>query len=329
MVKELFPSNDTSDSSGQRTWSEPSPDWLKAIKEYNWLWYFHVYGFATSFAAQAMVCAVCLVYFRKSVFARQRVHLTAMNTGLLVASCLRSMILFWDPYASNSTSSEAQVLVCIISWGMATALITSGFSVLLLIFLETTKTSLGPQRVKNLPFLLSISLTNILYLILSDLLAWFYPEVKVMIFICHVTFAIWGFAVSTGFLVAGTRMWRNLQSSLGATFHIRALERDSRRLKRLLVFMSLASVFGMGKFSLSLYTAIGEFGIFADIGYVKSWPWFVVQSALRVLETLMCVFIFLIAFNSWRKHDYTYPDIASGRRETSFTMAQLSKIQSS
>ena len=60
----------------------------------------------------------------------------------------------------------------------------------------------------------------------------------------------------------------------------------------------------MVKFSLSLYTAVGEYGVFADIGYVKSWPWFVVQSLLRTLEVMMCVLIFLIAFKN-RKSNAT------------------------
>ena len=114
---------------------------------------------------------------------------TVMNLALLVAGFLRSLILFWDPYASSSDTTDLQLLFCIISWGISTACITSSFSIMLLIFLETTKTSLGPARLKNLPCLLSITLVNIFYLLVSDLVVWFHPEAKVMIFISHVTFA--------------------------------------------------------------------------------------------------------------------------------------------
>lgn len=138
---------------------------------------------------------------------------------------------------------------------------------------------------------------------------WFHPQAKVMIFICHVAFAIWGLTVSIGYLVAGIRMWRNLKSSLGEMFFNRALDRDARRLKRLFVLMCSASWFGVIKFSLSLYTAIGEYGVFADIGYVKSWPWFAVQSSLRTLESLMCTFIFFISLNNRKTNNNTAPDI--------------------
>ena len=97
-------------------------------------------------------------------------------------------------------------------------------------------------------------------------------------------------------------MWRNLRSSLGETFYNRALDRDLLKLKRLFLLMCAASCFGMIKFSLSLYTAVGENGVFADIGFVKSWPWFVVQSLLRILESFMCIFVFLIAFKSGKNN---------------------------
>ena len=125
----------------------------------------------------------------QTIFTRQRVHRAVMNLALLVAGFLRSLILFWDPYASSSDTTDLQLLFCIISWGISTACITSSFSIMLLIFLETTKTSLGPARLKNLPCLLSITLVNIFYLLVSDLVVWFHPEAKVMIFISHVTFA--------------------------------------------------------------------------------------------------------------------------------------------
>ena len=191
-----------------RTWVESSPNWIEALKKLKWLWELHVYGFAMLFVAVAFYSAVCIIASHKTIFTWQRVHRAVMNLALLVAGFLRSLILFWDPYASSSDTTDLQLLFCIISWGISTACITSSFSIMLLIFLETTKTSLGPARLKNLPCLLSITLVNIFYLLVSDLVVWFHPEAKVMIFTCHVTFAAWGLAVSVGYSVAGIRMWR-------------------------------------------------------------------------------------------------------------------------
>ena len=151
-----------------RTWVESSPNWIEALKKLKWLWELHVYGFAMLFVAVAFYSAVCLIASHKTIFTRHRVHRAVMNLALLVAGFLRSLILFWDPYASSSDTTDLQLLFCIISWGISTACITSSFSIMLLIFLETTKTSLGPARLKNLPCLLSITLVNIFYLLVSD-----------------------------------------------------------------------------------------------------------------------------------------------------------------
>lgn len=307
--KETLLPNYTGDSL-LRSWAEPSPNWLEAIKEWTWLWEVHIYGFGTIFGLIALFAVLYLIFSRKTTFSKHRVHLAVMNIALFTAGFFRALILFWDPYASSNDTTDLQLLVCIISWGISTACITSSFSIMLLIFLETTKISLGPARLKNLPCLMSITLTNIFYLIISDFVVWFHPQAKVMIFICHVTFVIWGLTVSIGYLVAGIRMWRNLKSSLGELFFKRALDRDARRLRRLFVLMCSASWLGMIKFSLSLYTAIGEYGVFADIGYVKSWPWFAVQSSLRTLESLMSAFIFIIGLNRRKTSNNTVPDIA-------------------
>ena len=304
-------SNESTGDNLLRKWAEPSPNWLKAIKEWNWLWKAHVYGFGGLFVLVTLYAIMCCIASRKTVLTQHRAHRTVMNFILLVAGFLRSLILFWDPYASSSDTTDLQLLFCIISWGISTACITSSFSIMLLIFLETTMTSLGPARFKNLPCLLSITLVNVVYLLMSDLVVWFHHEAKVMIFTCHVTFAVWGLAVSVGYSVAGIRMWRNLKSSLGRTFFNRALDRDFRRLKRLFILMCWASCIGIFKFSLSLYNAIGEYGVFSDIGYVKSWPWFAVQSSLRLLEFLMCFFIFLIAFRNGKNNSHTNPEICS------------------
>lgn len=291
-------SNETSHSKSPNSWVEPSPNWLIAKREWRWLWDAHVYGFGAVFALIATFSIICTVFNRKAIFKRRRVHFAVMHSALAVSGFLRSVILFWNPYVSNNNSPDSQVLFCMSAWGIATACFTSSFSIMLLILVETTKATLGPARLKNLPFLITITLVNVLYLLLSDLVVWFHPEARVMIFICHVTFATWGLVVSIGYFVAGARIWRNLKASLGGTFFSRTLHQESKKLKRLFILMCFASSFGVINFSLSLYTAIGKFGVYSDKRYIGNWHWFIVQSMLRTLESLQCIFTFLIVFKA-------------------------------
>lgn len=293
-------------------WPEPFPEWTEAIEKWGWMWAAHIYGFGSLFALLTLYAFSSLYRFRKAIFARQKVHLRVMCFALMAAGFGRSLVLFWDPYTSSESTSAIQNVVVLTSWGIATACMTSAFSIMLLIFLETTKTRLGPPKLRNVPVLVSITFSNIVYLTVSDLIVWFYPKAKVMIFICHVTFAIWGLAISGGCFVAGFKMWRNLRSTLQThTSMDQCSLRDVKKLKRLFVFMSTASIFGVFIFSVSLYTTIGEFGVFSGKSYAKSWPWFAMQTTMRMMELLLSTLIFLIAVDNPRNCNQTLPSLPS------------------
>lgn len=301
-------------------WPEPFPEWTEAIKKWEWMWSAHVYGFGSLFALLILYASSSLYRFRKAIFARQKVHLRVMSFTLMAAGLGRSLVLFWDPYTSSESSSAIQNLVVLTSWGIATACMTSAFSIMLLIFLETTQTKLGPPKLRNLPLLVSITVANIVYLILSDLVVWFYRKAKVMIFVCHVTLAIWGLAIFVGYFVASVRMWRNLGSTLqSCNSNNQYSIRDVKKLKRLFVFMSVASIFGVCNFSVSLYVSIGEFGVFTTNSYAKSWPWFAIQTAMRTMELLLSALVFLIAVESPKpcsKNSQSVSRFATARRST-------------
>ena len=293
-------------------WPEPFPEWTEAIEKWGWMWPAHIYGFGSLFAFLTLYAFSSLYRFRKAIFARQKVHLRVMCFTLMAAGFWRSLVLFWDPYTSSESTSALQNLVVLTSWGISTACMTSAFSIMLLIFLETTKTRLGSPKLRNVPVLVSITLSNILYLTVSDLVVWFYPKAKVLIFICHVSFAIWGLAISAGCFVAGFKMWRNLRSTPQTQTSVDQCSlRDVKKLKRLFVFMSAASIFGGFIFSVSLYTSIGEFGVFSGESYATSWPWFAMQTAMRMMELLLSTLIFLITVDNPRNCNQTLPSLPS------------------
>lgn len=152
-------------------------------------------------------------------------------------------------------------------------------------------------------------------------MVWFYPEAKVMIFICHIAFVIWGLAISVGYFVAGLRMWRNLKSTLQARkVSDQCFLRDFRKLKRLFLFMSMASVFGLLNFSVSLYVSVGEYGVFARGRYAEHWPWFAIQTAMRILELLLTAIVFRIAVDNAK--DCSQRDIKTAKNSATQSAAE-------
>ena len=316
-----------SDRHSVNVWPEPFPEWTRAIEEWNWMWFAHIYGFASLFTLLTLYAVFSLSRFRRMANAKQKVHLLVVSCALITAGIGRALVLFWDPYTSKKSSSAIQNVVVFISWGIATACITSAFSIMLLIFLETTKITLGPPKLRNLPLLVSITLTNIVYVTVSDVVVWFYPEAKVMIFICHITFVIWGLALSFGYFIAGFRMWQNLKSTLKArNFTDPCLLQDAGKLKRLFFFMSAASVFGLGNFSISLYVSVGEFGVFAGDRFAKSWPWFSTQTILRTMEIILCGLIFLIAADNRKNYHQASPSKSNFTRNSIEPATELNSV---
>ena len=188
---------------------KPSPNWLIAKRELRWLWDAHVYGFGAIFTLVATFSVISIVCKRGAIFKKRKAHFAVMLSASAVAGFFRSIVLLWDPYVSSNNPPNSQVLFCVISWGVATACITSSFSIMLLFLGETTKTSLDPASLKNLTLLITKTLANALYLLLSELVVWFHQEAWIMIFIYHVTFASWGLVVSIGehFIKNPTAFW--------------------------------------------------------------------------------------------------------------------------
>lgn len=123
--------NDSAGSvnNAKQAWPEPFPEWTAAIEEWGWMWFAHIYGFGSLFALMTFYAFFSLYRFRKTFFARQKVHLRVMNYSFMVAGFGRSLDLFWDPYGSRESSSVIQNLVLLTCWGIATACLTSAFSI--------------------------------------------------------------------------------------------------------------------------------------------------------------------------------------------------------
>lgn len=285
----------------EKPWPEPAPDWPKAKEAWKWGWPFHVYFFAVLYCLVIIRGLFVLIRHGKAHSWRKN-HRFLLNLLLLAFGTTRALFLIWDPYGSNPNHTKTELIIYITTFGVGTACITSAFSFLLLIVLESTRISVAPSKFQNRTFLLGVLTVNVLYVVVSDLIVAHFQEAMVMILICQITFALWGFLIALGYAFAAVRLWRNLRASRQTAQYDPGLAAEGKKITRLVSLLYSASICGVVLFSTIVYTALGETGVYNESGEVSNWPWFAVQTLLRTCEVFTCLIIFLIALKTSTAH---------------------------
>ena len=281
-------------------WPEPAPNWPRAKLVWQVGWPLHVYSFASLNLVVAVYALYVLLKHRGS---HRKLHAVFINAMLVLFGSLRAVFLISDPYASREHETKAGLIASVVAYGVATALLTSSLTLLLLLLLETTRISLAPSKVQNLRFLLGVTLLNVLYVLVADIIVVNEPQTRVLILICQIGFAIWGIAVSVSFAVVAYRVWRNLSSSREAAHFNQQIAEETQKTRRLVSLMYLASFCTFAKFVLVIYAAISESMTFKKTGELDSWTWLALQTALRALELISCSFIFVVALRVKKSQD--------------------------
>ena len=277
-------------------WPEPAPNWPKAKLVWQVGWPLHVYSFASLNLLVALYALYLFVVKLRN--AHRKPHSVFINLMLAFFGSSRAAILFWDPYASNEYGSRTELVVCVILYALGTAFLTSALSLLLLLLLDLTRISLASSKVQNLKFLLGVMTFNVGYILVADIIVAHAPQARDLILICQVGFALWGIAVSVGYVVAARRLWRNSGSSREAALYNRQMVEEAKKIRQLVRLMYLASFCAFIKFFVVIYVAISECVTFAREGELDSWTWFALQTVLRATELISCCFVFVIALRA-------------------------------
>lgn len=299
----------------EKPWPEPVPDWPEAKEVWKWGWPFHVYFFTVLYCF-IIIRGFYVLLKQGKTFFRGMDHRFLMNALLLAFGATRVVFLIWDPYGSNPNHTKTELVICIITFGVGTACVTSAFSYLLLIVLESTRISLASSKFQNQRFFLGVWTVNVLYVILSDLIVAHFHKAKVMILICQLTFALWGFLLALGYALAAARLWRNLKASRQTAQYNQDLAAESKKIKRLVCLLCLGSICGVVMFSTIVYTALSDTGVYNESGIVRNRPWIAVQTLLRTCEVFMCFVIFLTALKTPTATSTSNNQVASDSKGT-------------
>ena len=255
---------------------------------HHWAWDFHAYTFATVFGIFALSCFAIIVRQCKHPSNSRNVHGRFTTVQLFVAASIKVVSLLWSPLLLNEafekTFSTALLIDC-----CSLALILSAFSILLLILLETTKISLAPPRLQNIWVLLAITVVLTSVMLTFNILV-FYADRKFWYFLSYLTLSAWGTLICIGYVVAGRRMWRNLQSS-------REVGKSSgdRRLKNITILVLLAPFITAAMLSLTVCLAAAQYGIFKRLemsAKTSNWTTYVIMFLLKFCQLVIVVLIF-------------------------------------
>ena len=167
---------------------------------------------------------------------------------------MKVVALLWSPKVLDDAPNEIFAASLIVDC-LSTALMLSALSILLLILLETTKTSLAAPKLQNIWALLGITALLTAIMLTFNLLV-LLKNRKFWRFFSHIHLFIWGLLICVGYTVAGRRMWRNLKSS-------RQLGRSARerRLQKIIQLVLLASLITAASLILNLCIAANNYGI--------------------------------------------------------------------
>ena len=220
----------------------------------HWSWDFYSYLFVALFGVFALSCLVVLIRQWTQPSHSSGIYVRFTTFQLFIAATMKVVALLWSPKLLDDAPNEIFAASLIVDC-LSTALMLSALSILLLILLETTKTSLAAPKLQNIWALLGITALLTAIMLTFNLLV-LLKNRKFWRFFSHIHLFIWGLLICVGYTVAGRRMWRNLKSS-------RQLGRSARerRLQKIIQLVLLAPLITAASLILNLCIAANNYGI--------------------------------------------------------------------
>lgn len=188
---------------------EPEPYWPTAFNQWGGAWHLHVYAFAVLFLIIAILTATSMKnYVTNRRRLRQGKLTFTLQCLLLLFTSLRSLCLFIDPYQTRNLSA----LTFDILWSMSLPGLTASFSVLLLVFLDTTKMTLGPPVFQRLPVLLTFTACHFIIVMTADVVCYVGGACRPILMFCQMLFVLYGTLLCAGYIYIAVELYKKCTS---------------------------------------------------------------------------------------------------------------------
>lgn len=280
-----IPSNETGSEpeASAENWPEPGPFWPKAYEEWGMAWEMHVYIFAVIFLGFAVYSSY---FIGRGLYAGldQKYLGFSLNIVMLILGATRAFVLFTDPYLQGTTINNIRVMRA--TWSLTSPCLTSADCLVILSLLETTKISLGPQRMQKFSIIIKIILLHFALVLITDFVVSEFVEAKAMLVFCQVFFIVWGTVLGIGYFILAYKLDKMLFGNK---------EVKSKK-DKFYIYLIYAS--GVNNFVLCImfiYSSAGVFGVYSDVQFVGAWPWWTMQTCFRVSEVSSGILVFTVS----------------------------------
>ncbi|XP_076109868.1 uncharacterized protein LOC143078786 [Mytilus galloprovincialis] len=267
-------------------WPEPEPEWNSAFKEWGVAWPLHVYIFGLCYVLAVVFSAICIAALLKSVKAGKGKLTLSLLLMVIFFSTTRTVSLFTEPYYAYN---NIPFLTARIMWSVGLPFLTSSFSLVFLVLLDTTKMDIGPPKFQKFSAILIITAVHLVIVVTSDFVVFYEASAKVMLVLCQIVFLAYGFSLAIGYFYVGFKMRQNCSAG---SMH------ESSTIKRLIVLCFVSSATSVAIVGTHIYSAVGVFGVYSNNNIVDAWPWWILQTCLRIEELVSVCVVLTIASNS-------------------------------
>lgn len=198
-----------SEVSASESEPEPEPEWSTAFKTWGDAWHTHVYLFATLFLIVALLTAMSMRFYLTDRRRLKQGKLTfTLQCLLFFFTSIRSLCLFVNPYQTKTMD----YLTFDILWSLALPGLTASFSVLLLVFLDTTKMTLGPPVFQRLSVLLIFTACHFVIVMSADIVCYVGNACRPMLMFCQTLFMLYGTVLFAGYLYIAVELYKKCTS---------------------------------------------------------------------------------------------------------------------
>lgn len=208
----------------------------------------------------------------------------SLNAMVLLFGTSRAFVLYLDPYHQGQLIDA--LLFMRMMWSIGGPCLTAADSLIILALVETAKISIGPPRFQKLSVISSIVTFHFAFVLTTDVVVSAYMEAKAMILFCQLFFTVWGVVLGLGYFALAHKLDKKLFS------HKLVKERQDK----MYIYLVYASgVANMAIVGIMFYTAVGPFGIYADLKFIDAWHWYTLQTMFRISEIITCILVFTVS----------------------------------